>query len=337
MTAARGAPSTAHQLAHHRVRRTWRLAIGREGSVRRPVGFLLLGVIIATVVSPTFIKPGNLNEVLINSSFLVVLAVGEAYVIMAGSIDLGPESLLAAFGLLAAFLTVQHGVPTVPALIATFVGAAVVGLCVGLLVAKVHIPSFVVTLASYWGFKGVALLVNGGEYIAPSPGKPLGFASISGSTGGISNLILIALAVVVVAQVVLTFTPYGTWLRSVGSNELAARRVGVHADAVKVSVFMVSAVLATLGGLMITAYQGSIYPLSGAGFSLEAIAAVILGGIPFTGGRGTVVGVALGALMIGIINDLIVLIGLPSLWEYVFVAVILIVAGLQARGGFLVK
>jgi ribose/xylose/arabinose/galactoside ABC-type transport system permease subunit len=118
---------------------------------------------------------------------------------------------------------------------------------------------------------------------------------------------------------------------------MAARRVGLETAWLKMSVFVVSAVLAAGAGIMITAWQGSIYPLTAQGYSLEAIAAVILGGIPFTGGRGTVVGVALGAVLIGVINDVIVLLGLPSLYEYIFVAIVLVVAGLQARGNLLTK
>lgn len=317
-----------------------RRVLGREGSVRRPIAFLVCAGIIATIVTHSFIRTSNLNELAISSSFLVMLAVGEAFVILVGSIDLGVESLLASFGMVVAWLTVFHQVPAGLALLATLAGAVLLGMGVGLLVAKVHIPSFVVTLGTYWGFRGVALLANGGSYISPAsttPPRPFGFAAVAGKSFGVSNLIVIAVLVTAAAQVVVSYTPLGTWLKSVGSNELAARRVGLRVDALKVSVFAVSALLAAGAGIMITAYQGSIYPDTGQGYSLEAIAAVILGGIPFAGGRGTVVGAALGAVLIGIINDVIVLLGLPALYEYIFVAVVLVVAGLQARTGLLNK
>ena len=323
-----------------RLRRLTRRALGREGSVRRPIAFLIAAVIIATIITPDFVRPANLSSLLISSSFLVVLAVGEAFVIIVGSIDLGVESLLASFGMILAWLTVFHHVPTGLALAATLVAALLIGLFVGFLVAKVHIPSFVVTLGVYWGFRGIALLINGGQYISPSStsgSASFGFAGIAGGAAGVSNLVIIAFCVVVAGQVVLSLTPFGTWLKSVGSNEQSARRTGLRADMLKMSVFAISAVLAALAGIMFTAWQGSIYPDSATGYSLEAIAAVILGGIPFTGGRGTVVGAALGALLIGVINDLIVLLGLPALYEYIFVAVVLVIAGLQARGGPLVK
>lgn len=328
-----GGPATAAT----GLRRLTRVVVGREGDVRRPIAFLIAGVIIATIITPDFIRPSNIGSLLTDNSYLVVIAVGEAFVIMVGSIDLGVEAVLVSAGMLIAWLNVYHGMPGGLGVVVTLAGAIVVGLLVGVLVAKVHIPSFVVTLGIYWGFRGVALLINNQAGVNPSGSRPFGFAGIAGSTGGVSNLLIIAFAVVVVAQVVLSLTPFGLWLKSIGSNELAARRAGIRADGVKISVFAISAFLAALAGIMYTAWAGSIVPGAAEGYSLDAIAAVILGGIPFTGGRGTAVGAALGALMVAIINNLTVLLAVPSLWEFIFVAAVLIVAGLQARAGRLVK
>ncbi len=219
-------------------------------------------------------------------------------------------------------------------LLAALAGGAAVGGGVGLLVARGRIPSFIVTLGTYWGFRGVALLFNGGNYISPdtvSPPRDFSFSWIAGNFGGVPVLILIALAVVLLGQAVVSLTPAGSWIKATGSNEDAARAVGLRTDLVKVSVLAASGFAAALGGIMITTWQVSVYPLTGEGYSLQAIAAVILGGVPFTGGRGSIVGAALGALVIGVVNDVIVLVGLPALYEYIFVACILVLAGLQAR------
>jgi ribose/xylose/arabinose/galactoside ABC-type transport system permease subunit len=321
-------------------RKTVAVISGPQGAVRRPVLFLIVAMLVAYGVAPSFIHTSNLKAMLASSSFLVVVAVGEAFVILVGSIDLGVEAILESFAMLAGFLNVLHGWPGPLGLLVTFIGAGALGLVVGLLVTKIHIPSFVVTLGTFWGMQGVALLLNGGKYISSdsvTPARSFGIGFLNTNLLGISTLIWVALAVVVIAQLFISYTSLGMRLKSIGSNELAARRIGVHVDALKISVFVISAMLAALAGLMLTAYLGSVYPNSGVGYSLEAIAAVILGGIPFTGGRGTIVGVALGAVLIGLINDVIVLLGLPSLWEYIFVALVLVVAGLQARGGLLQK
>lgn len=311
-----------------------RRLVGRPGGVRRPLAFLIAICIVASLLAPSFLTIGNLSALLSSSSFLVVAAVGEAFVIMVGMIDLGLESMLAAAGMFIAFLTVFQGVPAPLAVLLTLGAGAGVGVLVGLLVARGGIPSFIVTLATYWGIRGVALLFNGGNYISPDavdPPRPFGFSGISGSIGGFPTLILISILVVVGGQLVMSLTPVGNWIKATGSNENAARSVGIRTRMIKVLVLAISGLLAALAGIMITSWQDSIYPLTGEGDSLQAIAGVILGGIPFTGGRGTIVGAALGVLVIGVINDVIVLVGLPAMYEYIFVAVILILAGLQAR------
>ncbi len=322
----------------------WRRIIGQlggpEGSLRRPVIFLLAASALASWASPAFLRPSNLGALVVSSSFLVVATVGESFVILAGSIDLGVESVLASAGMFAGWLTVLHGMGGTAAVLITLAAALALGTLIGWLVSYVHIPSFIVTLGTYWGMRGVALLLHGGAYISPdshTPPRNFGFEGLSGNIFGLSDLAIIAIGIVLAAQILVSFTPLGLRLRAVGSNETSARRVGVKAGAIKVGVFAASALLAAVAGITITAWQGAIYPLTAQGYSLEAIAAVILGGIPFTGGRGTIVGAALGALLIGVINDVIVLLGLPSLYEYVFVAVVLVVAGLQARGGESVK
>jgi ribose transport system permease protein len=326
--------------AGERWRAYQRLVFGRPGSVRRPVVFLIIAVIVASIVSPAFHTVANFSALLTSSSFLVVVAAGEAFVIMVGGIDLGVESVLAASGMLAAWLYVFQRVPTALAMLITIAFGIGVGCLVGLMVSRVRIPSFIVTLGSYWGFRGVALLFNQGNYINPyavTPPRQLDFLGIAGNVAGFPVLIIIMVVVVGLGQVVLSYTPLGIRIKGTGSNEEASRAVGLKTSQIKILVFAISAGLAALSGMMITAWQDSIYPLTGQGYSLQAIAGVILGGIPFSGGRGSIVGAALGALVIGVINDLIVLVGLPAQYEYIFVAVVLVLAGLQARGGNVVK
>ena len=309
---------------------------GEPGSVKRPIVFLILALILSTLVAPSFLSARNISALLISSSFLIVLTVGESFVIMTGMIDLGVQSVMAFAGMLVAFLTVLQGFPAVLAIVVSVLAAVGVGLIAGVLVTKGRIPSFIVTLGIYWGFKGVALLFNGGNYISPATGV-FSFSALAGNTLGLSNLVILTLLFIVLGQIILSLTPFGTWIKSVGSNEAAAKTVGLRIDLLKILMFVISATLAGLAGIMIAAWQGSIYPTTGTGYSLQAIAAVILGGIPFSGGRGSVVGAAIGAFIIGLIDDLIVLLGLPSLYEYIFVAIILLIAGFQARARGVVK
>lgn len=311
---------------------------GLSGSVRRPIIFLIAALIVSGIVAPSFLTGRNINALLVSSSFLVVITIGEALVIMTGMIDLGVESVLAAGGMLVAFLSVMQHLSTAVAIPVTLAAGLLVGLVVGLLVTKGRIPSFIVTLGTYWGLKGIALLFNGGNYISPASGQ-FKFGGLAGSFLGMPTLVVIMVVLVAVAQLLLSYTPAGTWIKAIGSNEMSAKTVGLNIDAMKIAMFMISGVLAAFAGILMAAWQGSMYPTTGAGYSLQAIAAVILGGIPFSGGRGTILGAAIGALIIGLINDIIVLVGLPSLYEYIFVAIILVIAGLQARAtrGAIVK
>ena len=322
------------------LRRSGRVLFGRPGHIRRPLIFLFLIGLAASLASGSFLTVRNITALLTSSSFLVVASVGEAFVVMVGMIDLGVESLLAASGMFLAWLYVMNAVPGPVALIATLLGGCLVGALVGVLVARGRIPSFIVTLGTYWGLRGVALLFNGGNYISPdtaNPPREFAFDWIAGTVHGVPVLILIALLIVLLGQGLMSLTPAGAWIMATGSNENAARAVGLRTGTVKLSVLALSGFAAAMAGIMITTWQDSVYPLTGQGYSLEAIAAVILGGVPFTGGRGTIVGAAIGALVIGVINDVIVLIGLPALYEYIFVACILILAGLQARGAAAAK
>jgi ribose transport system permease protein len=195
-----------------RRRRVLRLLFGRPGSIRRPLGFLLLIGLAASLSSGSFLTLRNVEALLTSTSFLVVATVGEAFVILVGMIDLGVESVLAASGMLAAWLYVMHGLGTAPTLLLTLLAGAAAGCLVGGLVARGRIPSFIVTLGTYWGFRGVALLFNGGNYISPdtvTPPREFGFNWIAGRVGGVPVLILIALAVVLLAQAVLSLTPAG--------------------------------------------------------------------------------------------------------------------------------
>ena len=327
--------------AHRRSGVKWiaRLA-GRNGSVQRPLIFLAIALMLSTIIQPTFLSVRNLDALLVSTSFLMVVTVGEAVVILTGMIDLGVESLLSAGGMLVAFLNIFLHFPAAISVPLGLLGGAAAGLLVGLLVTKGKIPSFIVTLGTYWGLQGVALLFNGGSYISPysvQPARTFGFQGLAGHWLGISNLLIITILIIAGAQVAISYTPLGTWFKSVGSNEASARTVGLRTDRIKILAFVISGVLAVLAGMMMAAWQVSMYPNSGQGYSLEAIAGVILGGIPFTGGRGSIVGAAIGALIIGLINDIIVLMGWPALYEYIIVGVILVIAGLQARSQGWVK
>ena len=302
----------------------------------KPVLFFFIAIIVATIISPQhFLKSENLRAVLISAAPLMLLAVGEALVVLTGMIDLGPESVLASSGIIIASLDLVVGLPTYLSVIITLLYGATVGLVSGLLVVKARIPSFVVTLGMYWGLRGLAMVISGGFPISPTivnPPKPISFSWVVGDIYGFPIMVIIALVVGVVFQIYVSLFKKGTDIYAVGGNEMAARNCGVNVDLTKIFVFIISGILGAIAGIIMTAWVNQAYAWTAQGFTLQTIAAVVLGGIPFTGGYGTIIGVLIGAFVIAMISDIIVLVGISPMYNYIAVALVLVLAGLQVRG-----
>jgi ribose/xylose/arabinose/galactoside ABC-type transport system permease subunit len=302
----------------------------------KPVLFFFVAIILATIISPQhFLKWENIRAVLISAAPLMLLAVGEALVVLTGMIDLGPESVLASSGIIIASLDLIVGLPTFLSVIITLLYGAVIGLTSGLLVVKARIPSFVVTLGMYWGLRGLAMVVSGGFPISPTivnPPKPMSFSGIVGDVYGFPIMVIIALVIGVVFQIYVSQFKKGIDIYAVGGNEIAARNCGVNVDLAKIFVFVVSGILGAIAGIIMTAWVNQAYAWTAQGFTLQTIAAVVLGGIPFTGGYGTIIGVLIGAFVISMISDIIVLVGISPMYNYIAVALVLVLAGLQVRG-----
>lgn len=150
-------------------------------------------------------------------------------------------------------------------------------------------------------------------------------------------MVLLALFIVAVFHLYFTLFKRGKDVYATGGNEIAARNCGVDVDAIKLFVFMVSGLLAAVAGIVMTAWVNQAYAWTAQGFSLQAVAAVVLGGIPFVGGYGTIIGAAVGAIIIAMISDVMVLLGVSPLYTYIVVAAVLLLAGLQIEKRDVVK
>jgi ribose transport system permease protein len=301
----------------------------------KPFVFLVIAVIAATGISPRFISWENIRAVLISAAPVMLLAIGEALVVLTGMIDLGPEAVLASSGVIIANLDLVLRTPPYVSIGVTLLYGIAVGMVTGILVVKARIPSFVVTLGNYWGLRGLAMVLSGGYPISPTivtPPKPFSFEALVGSMFGFPTMVIIAIVIGALFQVYITQFKKGIDIYAVGGNELAARNCGINVEFTKIFVFMVSGVLGALAGIIMAAWVNQAYAWTAQGYTLQTIAAVVLGGIPFTGGYGTVVGVLIGAFIISMISDIIVLVGISPMYNYIAVAIVLILAGLQVRG-----
>jgi ribose transport system permease protein len=263
------------------------------------LAFLALAAALS-VLSPSFLTPSNLLNVLRQIAVNALLAFGMTTVILGAGIDLSVGSVLAFSGALAAGFSVE-GWPPALAMIAALVVGALLGLFNGVFVAYARIAPFIVTLAALTIFRGATLVYTDGR---PITGLPDAFDALgNGAWLGVPVPVWVMLAFLLLTHFLLRFTALGRAIYAVGGNEEAARLSGIRIVRVKLFAYAYSGLAAALGALVLAGRLNSAQPTAGSGFELDAIAAVVVGGTSLFGGRGGVVGTFLGALIIGVLNN----------------------------------
>jgi ribose transport system permease protein len=288
-------------------------------------GLLLVGL---AVVSPVFATPSNLFNIALQSSINALLAFGMTFVILTAGIDLSVGSLLAISGALAGGLMVGGGLPWPLAALVGLAAGTALGAINGIAITAFRIPPFIATLAMLSIGRGLTQLYTGGR---PFTGLDPAFNQLGqGEIGPVPIPVMLMIVVVAAGWVVLRFTVFGRHVYAVGSNPEAARLAGVPVAAVLVAVYAISGLLAALGGLVITARLSSAQPTAGAGFELDAIAAVVVGGMSLSGGEGSIIRSLIGALIIGVLNNGLNLLNVdPFVQPVVKGLVILVAVGLD--------
>jgi ribose transport system permease protein len=261
---------------------------------------VLLGLIIAfTIMDPRFFQVDNFLNILRQSSVLLVVALASTVVILMGSIDLSVGSVVSLTAFIGAMLVRATG-STAVLLLLPVVGL-LCGLFNGALVAHARLPSFLVTLGTLYAFDGLSKYVSGGRPISLKPG---GVGDIfTGAVGGFPVVVLWAVLVLIVSVTVARYTRFGRYMFAIGGNEKTTRLSGVSVTRYKVYAFMISGLLAGLGGLLQLSRARSASPDMGAEFLLPAIAAVVMGGTPLSGGIGGPARTVIGVLIIAILGN----------------------------------
>lgn len=294
-----------------------------------------------TALSPVFLTSGNLTILVKHVAINAVLAVGVTFVILSGGIDLSVGSVAGLAGIIAGAL-IHSGLVLKPfgvvvylhtwlvVVVALLVGA-VAGAVNGLLVAKVRVAPFIATLGSLYVARGAALLISNGATFPDLAGKPelgnTGFPFLgAGSVAGVPVPIWLMIVTAVAGALLASRTAFGRRVYAIGGNERAAELSGVRVDRVKFVVYVLSGVCAALVGLIIAAQLGAAHPATGETFELNAIAAVVLGGTSLMGGRGTVGGTIIGAFVIGVLADGLILLGVSEFWQIVIKGFVIVFA-----------
>lgn len=293
---------------------------------------LVVLVAVTAVVNPLFLSPQGLKDLMLNATVMVILAVGQTMVIVTRNVDLSVGSILGlvAFGTGAVFA----GAPDMPILVVVLLGmlfGSVLGLFNGLLVTLAKVPALVITLGTLYVYRGVNNAWAGGtQYFAGD--RPEAFGALSVDTFlGIPMITLVAVAVVIAAAVFMSGTRSGRDFYAVGSDPEAAKLFGIPASRRVLAAFLVNGALAGLAGVLYASRFNAVGATTGSGLELDVVAAAVVGGVAIFGGSGTVVGAAIGALLLNTITSSLTAIRVDKFWQQAVVGILILAAILIDR------
>lgn len=291
---------------------------------------LILIIVIITAINPSFLSMSNIFNVLRQVSINALIAFGMTFVILTGGIDLSVGSILALTGAVTAGMMASGIDPIFAMLLGLFLGA-VLGAINGVIIAKGKVAPFIATLATMTIYRGLTLVYTEGRPIS-GLGDSVSFQMLGkGYFLGIPVPVVTMLISFGILYFILKKTTFGRRVYAVGGNEEAAVLSGINADRIKIYVYSLVGALAGLASLILTSRLNSAQPTAGQMFELDAIAAVVLGGTSLTGGRGWIVGTLIGALIIGVLNNGLNLIGVSSFFQQVVKGAVILLAVLLDR------
>lgn len=283
--------------------------------------FLMAMVIFGSFASPYFLTTRNLRNLLTLNIGMILLTFAQMYIILLGGVDLSVGSVVSMTSVICATMMVEGNIGNwLLVIILCLLASAAIGLVNGLLVTKGGLQPIIATLATQTVFAGVALV------ILPGPGGDIPSALTKFLTRGAGYAvpILFVLAFIVLAWIILNRTAFGRAIYAVGGNEQSAESAGIHVDSVKIKTFILAAVFTGVAGLYLSIYSTSGNPLLGEPYTQRSITAAVVGGALLTGGKGSAVGCVIGALILGIITNLLNLMNINTYYQFVLQGVLLI-------------
>jgi ribose transport system permease protein len=302
-------------------------ALARPAEMLRRLSVLVILLLICIVFalgSNEFLTASNLLNVALQTSIIAIVAIGMTFVIFTAGIDLSVGSLMALSGAVAAGIAVRQGMDTYLSISIALGVGLILGAINGLMVIKGGIPPFVATLSMLAIARGLTLVYTEGRPIAGLDERFIYWGT--GQVWGIPIPVILMIVIALIAHVVSRYTPFGLHVYSTGGNEETTRLAGISPDRIKLAVYVISGILAALGGVLLTARLWSAQPNAASGWELDAIAAPVLGGTSLFGGVGSIGGTVIGAFIIGVLSNGLNLMGVPSYYQQVIKGLVLILA-----------
>jgi ribose transport system permease protein len=306
----------------------------KSGALQQVLALASLVVLILffTFSSSNFFQFSNIVGILLSTAVIGVLALGSTFVIITGGIDLSVGTVMTLSGVMTGVCITFWGLPVPVGILGGILTGALCGLLSGTAVAKMKIPPFIATLAMMMIAKGLALIISGAKPVYFNDAES--FAEVSqGSVLGwlipgldIPNAVVIFFFAAVVGYLILSKTIIGRYNFALGSNEEATRLSGVHVSFWKIVIYTLTGAFTGLAGVMMASRLNSANPALGAGYELEAIAAVVIGGTSLSGGKGTIIGTVIGALIMSVLTNGLRILSVPQEWQTVVVGFVIILA-----------
>jgi ribose transport system permease protein len=280
-----------------------------------------------SIASSNFLNYANVTAILFSTVVIGTLALGTTFVIITGGIDLSIGTGMALCGVISGVLIVKTGVPVLLGVIGTVLFGGLIGLINGFNVSVLKLPPFIATLAMMLIAQGLALVISNSTpiYFTNAPS----YTSIStGHLFGVNfpNAVLVLAVAAVISGVMLNKTVLGRYTYSIGSNEEATALSGISTRRWKMIIYTLAGLFTGLAGVMISARLASAQPGTGLGYELQAIAAVVIGGTSLSGGKGSIVGTIIGALIISVLNNGLQIMSIPQEWQNVILGIVILVA-----------
>jgi ribose transport system permease protein len=308
-----------------------RIASGAQQKILAFASLIVL-LVFFSLASPNFLQTSNILAILQATSVNGVLAIAATLVIITGGIDLSVGTLMTFTAVIAGVVLTFLGLAMPFGIVAAIAAGAACGFISGTLIARMKIPPFIATLGMMLVLKGLSLVVSGTKpiYFNDTPNFPLlSTGSLIGAVfpavpvpNGVLILFLLALAI----SWVLNRTSLGRYCFALGSNEEAVRLSGVNADSWKVAIYALAGGICGIAGLLIASRLNSAQPALGLGYELDAIAAVVIGGTSLAGGRGSILGTIIGALIMSVLLNGLRVLSVAQEWQTVVTGVIIIAA-----------
>jgi len=289
--------------------------------------FILILVVAVTLRAPSFLTFKNFNEILLNISILAIVALAQTIVILTKGIDLSVSSTIGLVAMMVAFVVKEN--PTMPIILTVLLGmalGAVLGMFNSVIIAYGNVPPIIATLGTLSIYRGLVFYYSQGTWIN-SFELPANFKLLSkGTPLGLPNMVIIAILVAVVVFYFLKYTRTGRDIYAVGSNPDAAQFAGIRKQRIIFLVYVISGLLSGLAAVLWASRYESAQTNTALGFELQTVAAAVVGGVSISGGVGTVPGVLLGALLLGIIQNSLTLIRISPFWQLAAQGLLILIA-----------